>query len=77
MRNSVRAAARRAEAASAALGARWCWFILKGSVLAVLLVRDGDLHNSLTNDLSSAVMFFILFGVSAILYIILTLGDPV
>ena len=72
-----RSAARRAEAASAALGARWCWVILKGSVLVVLLMRDGDLRASLSNDVPSAVIFFILFAASGILYIILSLSDPV
>ena len=73
----MRNRSRRIDAASAALGARWCWVLLKGAVLAVILVRDGTLQASLRGDLSSAIIFFLFFTLSAILYIALSFSDPV
>jgi hypothetical protein len=72
---------RKEKASSAALGARWCWALMKGGILALLLVTDGDLKRALmqrtVNGSIYCFGFAFLYITSTTLYIMLTRSDPV
>jgi len=71
--------ARRSEAASAAAGAWWCWMVLKGGVLALLLIKDGDLKAALGMEpwaVAYSFFFFLFFSIGTVLYLALTKSDP-
>jgi hypothetical protein len=71
---------RQLSAASAALGAMWCYITLKGAVLAILIYKDSDLKDALTLNvvgITYSVAFIFLFAVSTVLFLLVSRSDPV
>ena len=58
----------------------WCYVVLKGGVLAILIYKDSDLKDALTLHVigvSYTTAFLLLFTISTILFLVVSRSDPV